>query len=278
MSGTNASYFAGGASAALPAPVVRLGKNFAGTPYQAAKAPLAGGNVAAIVATNIATVSVHGLPAAVMDDLATYQPQLELLRYVSVRSRSTRFSRAYLNGGYVHPSHGPGASGGGHHTHGGAHTSVPAAIQAIRPTEWAVANWGQVIDVTQGMHGLMHIEAINYRLPSLGAMVTSTLDVLVPSGATTRSFGRRFPYDGTFRPGYFRFRWSIIDPTDSRGQRVTGPLSDTVSLTNEVFPFVPAEAWFNPIDNDYNATATVDGRFKPDVSRMWVGSVSRLPR
>lgn len=268
MSGTGASITLGGGGIMLPAPVLRTARNYATVAYSV--------DGASVTPKSIASVSVHGLPQAVMDDLGAFKPKLELMRYVSTRSRQQGIGRNWTTNGYVHPSHGPAPSGNGSHTHGGIH-SASAGLAAIRPTEWDVANWGQVIDVTQGMHGFMVMRRVAYRMPSTGLQNTGVIDAVVPSVNTSVSFGRRFPYGRNFRPGYFKFRWSIIDPTDDRGQRITGPLSDTVSLSAEIFPFLPADAWLDPVNGDYHATATIDPRYQPRVTRMWVGSVSRLP-
>ncbi|MFZ1491134.1 MAG: hypothetical protein WAS51_14445 [Ilumatobacteraceae bacterium] len=277
MSGTAASVLVSAGGVALPAPVVRAGA----TPavYDSNdKFPQMGATVQVTV-QNPATVSAHGLPAEVMANLDKYRPKLELLRYVPKRTTSTTWSRTMRNAGYVHPSHGPGASGDGSHTHGGMHTGLPAATMAIRPTEWDVLAWGQVIDVTQGMTGFLNLRDVTYRQPSTGSEAYSQVTCPCPSGRSGYSNpGRRFPYGRVFRPGYYEFRWSIIDPTDDRGQRLTGPTSATVSITSDVFPFIPDEAWLDTINGDYHATATVDARYDPRLLRVWVGSVSRLPR
>lgn len=227
---------------------------------------------------NPASVSVHGLPQEVMGDISKYQPKLELMRYVPKRTTKTGWSRTMRNAGYVHPSHGPGASGNGSHTHGGGH-NLPVGTTAIRHTEWDVTGWGQVIDVTQGLTGFLGMMRVTYRAPSTGAQVFSTLAAPCPAGRKLQAVpGRRFPYGGNFAPGYYKFRWSIVDPTDDRGQRLSGPLSDTVAITTEVFPFIPEDAWLDTINGDYHATASVDARFEPRALRVWVGSVSRLPR
>lgn len=277
MSGTAASVVVGAGGVALPAPVVRAGAGPA--LYDANdKIPILGA-VVQVRVQNPVSVSVHGLPAEVMANLDKYQPKLELLRYVSKRTTRTTWSRTMRNAGYVHPSHGPGASGNGSHTHGGAHSGLPPATTAIRPTEWDVLAWGQVIDVTQGMTGLLHLRDVAYRKASSGLETYSTVTCPCPSGRTGYANpGRRFPYGAAFRPAYYKFRWSIIDPTDDRGQRLTGPTSDTVSITSEVFPFIPDEAWLDTINGDYHATAMVDARYDPRLLRVWVGSVSRLPR
>lgn len=278
MGGTAASVVASAGGIMLPAPVVRAGGGV--MTYQSNKGLPRDGNVLDVNVLNPATVAVHGLPQVVMDNIAEFKPKLELMRYVSKRTTASSWSRTMRNAGYVHPSHGPSPSGNGSHTHGGVHATLPAATVAIRHTEWDVTGWGQVIDVTQGMTGFLYLRGIVYRMPSAGAaQVTNVIDLLCPSGKSWNGLpGRRFPYATPYKPGYYKFRWSVIDPTDDRGQRITGPLSDTVSITTDVFPFIPGDAWLDPLDSTYHATATLDPRTKADWLRVWVGSVSRLPR
>lgn len=269
MTLTNGSLTSKPGAPGLPAPIIRLAQNSAGfNPEVALGSPVSNTSVAVSVA-NLASVSVHGLPQEIMDDLARYVPKLELLRYVSRRTAKFQFSRNFRNSGYIHPAHGPSPSGNGSHTHGGGISNSPV-INAIRPTEWDVTNWGQVIDVTQGIFGFLQMSSVYWR-DSVGAL--NLLDVLRPSGSgISDGFGRRFAYSGAYKPAYYRFRWSIIDPTDPRGQRITGPQSEKLSVTNEVHPFIPAP----PVG--LLQTATIDPRFDARRARMWIGSVSRLPR
>lgn len=252
----------------LPAPVVRAGG--AAQVYAMAKGAPLYGNVMTVKVQNPVTVSAHGLPQVVLENLATYKPQLELMRYVSRRTATSTFSRGMRNAGYVHPSHAPLPSGTGSHTHGGAHAGIGSSVAAIRPTEWPVTNYGQVIDATQGLTGFLQLHDVYFRDPT-GVVAATPLPC--PSGRVAQQLpGRTFAYSRPFKPGYFRFRWSIIDPTDPRGQRISGPLSDTVSLTTNVYPFTP----HLPIDG--LATASVNPNCIPDELRVWLGSTSRLPR
>lgn len=277
MSATAASLSSSPAGIMLPAPVVRAGGSL--VTYQTVKGPPSTGNITDVDVVNPVTVSVHGLPQQVMDDIETFKPQLELMRYVSKRTNANAWSRTMRNAGYVHPSHGPAPSGNGSHTHGGLQAGVAPATRGIRPTEWPVTNWGQVIDVTQGMTGHMNLRPIQFRVASAGVETTANVDLICPSGLGGSSRpGRRFPYGKFYRPGYYKFRWSVIDITDPRGQRITGPLSDTVSLTTEVFPFLPDVSWLDVLNGDYHATASLDPRLNAGRLRAWIGSVSRLPR
>jgi hypothetical protein len=269
MSGTSASVSRSKGGLILPAPVVRLSMDTSGDFRQVSQGDPQNNTTVKVQCLNIASASVHGIPAEILKNLDKYKPKLELIRHVRRRTKAPQFSRNFKSSGYVHPAHMDAPSGQGHHTHGGG-TSLFPNINAIRPTEWDVTNWGQVIDVTQGLHGFMQIGRFNYRDNS-GNIVG--VEAVHPSGSKINSnMGKRMPYSGIFRPGYYQLRWSIIDPTDLRGQRISGPRSDVIALTNEVFPFIPSIA-FNGL-----ATADVDPRFRKETTMMWIGSVSRLPR
>ena len=258
----------------LPAPVVRVA-TVHGAMYKMAKGAPTVGNLMGVTVINPATVSVHGLPDDIMRRLDEYKPQLELMRYVRRRTAKDNWSRAMRNSGYVHPSHGPHPSGG--RTHGGDQASVHLDVRNIRETEWPVTNWGQVIDVTQGITGFLEWAGVPFREPG-NQFANNSADLPVPSGRGGLSgiLGRRFPYGRRFYPGYYKFRWSILDLSDDRRQRITGPLSDTVSITTEVFPFIPGQS-FDPGTGVQYATATFDPRCQADLLRCWIGT-SRLPR
>lgn len=271
MTGTSGAFnrkvSSGGAG--LPAPVIRLSISTTGLEVLVAKNNPNTNGVSTMTPVNLASVSVHGLPESIMSDLAGYKPQLELLRYVGTRTKSTSIlSRNFRSSGYVHPVNGPAPSGNGHHTHGGIQ---PFVIGAERQTEWSVTNWGQVIDVTKGAYAFMQFGVVPYRT----AFNTLAFDAFAMSASGTnnnRGMGKRFPYWGKYKPGYFAFRWSIIDKSDERGQRITGPMSNVISLTNEIFPFNPANT------DQGQATATIAPRYNALRGQFFVGSVSRLPR
>jgi hypothetical protein len=278
MSGTSGSFRPKAQSGvSLPAPIVRLVKNPStsfliseGSP----QADVTGSNTP----QNLAQVTVYGIPQSIMEDLSTNKLQLELMRYIGTRSGTLNpvYASGSQRSGWVHPAHGPTVNAGSH-THGGAHNIGPS-INALRETEWPVTNWGQKVDVTQGALGFMQNQFVQYRDPT-GA--NNSLQLMVPSGSSGKNtmMGTRYPYEGRFRPSYFSFRWSIIDPSDSRGQRIWGPTSEVLYLSNNIFPFVPDVAV--PYPNNpavMAATATVRPNFDLKSSRFWVGSVSRLPR
>jgi hypothetical protein len=258
------------AGVSLPAPVVRLGKNETGFQPLVSDGPLPNDKVRKVDAKNIVTVSVHGIPQLVLDDLAKYKLQLELIRYKHRSTVSQAFARSFKTSGYVHPAHGPAPSGNGSYTHGGG-VSQFSNINAIRETEWTVTHYGQLIDVTQGMHGFMMYNTFAYR-DNTGNIIDAAGVMPAGRGNNTR-FGKRMPYSGRFRPGYYTFRWSIIDPSDRKGQRIYGPESKTISLTTEVFPFLP-----EPTLPDGKTTASISPTYNDAMTQAWLGSVSRLPR
>lgn len=222
-------------------------------------------------ATRFVKVTVPGIPSAILNDVEGYKPQVELLRYTRLRSREyASAGNGTKSGGYVHPSHGPAASGNGSFTHGGAHGGVDPAVQAIRPTEWPILNGDDWVDVTQGVLGFLCIGPVPYR-DNTGS--NQLVDAVYPAERVrTYYMGRRFPYAGMFAPGYFAFRLSIIDRSDPRGKRIHGPVSSVVSATNHKFPFTPAG-----VDIAGRAQADIAVGFDPRYVNFWIGSTSRLP-
>lgn len=240
MSGASGSYNppkAGGII--LPVPKVQLYKPAAPADIFVADQFPSFANPMLITTLRQCKVTVAGMSQAILDDPAKYQPLIELLRYTRLNSRENASGgNGTKSSGYVHPSHGPAASGSGSFTHGGAHGGVAATIQAIRPTEWPFIG-GQAVDVTQGIFGFFAYVPLDYRDAVNGPQ---GIKLLCPTAALTRKAkpGRRFPYSRMFSPGYFAFRVSVIDPTDKRGKRIHGPVSQVVQASNAQFPFVPA--------------------------------------
>ena len=185
-------------------------------------------------------VTVPGVSQAVFDDISGYSPQIELMRYTRLKTRENASSgNGNKSGGFVHPSHGPAASGDGSFTHGGLHGGVGATVQKIRPTEWPIFASDDSIDVTQGILGFMCLVSVQYR-ESTGNV--SSLGALVPSHNLSRGRGgaqSRFPYQKIMGGAYYAFRLSIKDKSDPRGKRIHGPLSQIIYCGNSVFPFLP---------------------------------------
>lgn len=271
MSGTSGSLSVGGGGVMLPAPKVQVYHPAANTPVFVGLGFPSSAATQEVVPTRLVKVTVPGIPSAILADVASYKPQIELLRYVRLHSRENASAgNGTKTGGYVHPSHGPAASGDGSFTHGGAHGGVSAEVQAIRPTEWPILSGADAVDVTQGMMGFMCFGPVNFR-DNTGNI--QALDLVYPAERVrTQRLGRRFPYAGAFAPGYFAFRLSIIDLEDARGKRIHGPVSQIVSATNHKFPFVPAG-----LDASGRAQADVAAGFDPKFVNFWIGSTSRLP-
>ena len=253
----------------LPAPKIRItGGSAAWTVYDLPDVNWAGGTVQ--VECQPITVSVFDLPAGI-------KVQLELLRY---SRRNAGIDQSNGKSGkqrqWVHPSHGPNPANG-NWTRGGNHTAVSPVVQSLRQTEWSVVNT-DVLDVTQPMLGFMAIRDIQYRSPAAVAPGyqpdSSVLGVSTVANAKMRRPGKRFAYAPAFHPGTFRFRYSIEDPNDPRGSRISGPESETVNVSTEVMPF--------HIDTAASMAsgvpmATIDPRYDPRRFRAWIGPTVRLP-
>ena len=238
--------------------------------FVADHSPLGGGMVQ-VKPTRYVRVTVPGIPAVVLNNIATFAPQVELVRYVR---RQRRENAGGGNGGkgaaYVHPAHGP-APYGGSFTHGGSHGGVDPAIQAIRPTEWPILAGDDTFDVTQGILGFMCLYGVQYR-DSLGNNANS-VKAIVPSHALSRGRGgaySRFPYQKTLSGAYFAFRLSIIDTSDARGKRVWGPTGEVLQCGNTAFPFDP-----DGVGPSGRAAAVPAGGYDEVLVNFW--SASRLP-
>ena len=260
----------------LPAPKIRLWQGD-GTTVQTADAfPSTNATVAVTPLVRVQAVILN-VPESIITG-TTFDLRLELLHYRRRKTSANSLSGSGLKeASYRHPSNAVAVSGNGSHTHGGDQGGISPAVQAIRQSEWPVTAHGQVIDVTAGMHAFMALGQVRYRDP---AGVEQTFLALMPCGRSSPSMNnrQRYPYSPTFYPGYYRFRLSVIDPSDPRGQRLTGPASETVSLTNHIFPFRPDAPVVDPSNPlELVPTATLRGDFSGTVTRAWIGSVSRLP-
>lgn len=273
MTGTSGSLSIGGGGLILPAPKVQLYMPAAPSQFWVADASPVNDATVEVTPLKHVKVTFPGIPSAILDDIATYRPQVELIRHTQLNSRENSASgNGAKTGGYVHPSHGPVASGNGSFTHGGSHGGVGPSVQAVRPTEWLINSGADAIDVTQGILGFMCYGPFVYR-DNAGNI--SALKAVYPASRTNRRnriSGRRFPYSPVFRPGYFEFRLSIIDTNDARGKRITGPHSTRISCTNNQFPFLPAG-----VDASGAAQADPLPSFDGQAVNFWLGSTSRLP-
>jgi hypothetical protein len=134
--------------------------------------------------------------------------------------------------GYVHPSVG---SGDGSFTHGGLMNGGPGdgLSNSPRPTEWPVSYNQQRFQMDQ-LHGWFTLRNLIYR-NAAGAQTAFIAPV--PSFRKTRN-GRRYGsvgYSTAYQPAYFAWRYSIIDPSDPRGKRITGPMSPVVAISTNRF-------------------------------------------
>jgi hypothetical protein len=260
---------AAGGGGGLPAPKVQTFRPDAIYDPQISDGQPSSGSLMKLPTKRFIKVTTPGLPQFILDDLATYKPQVELLRYTrSAGKRSLVTGQRYKNVGYVHPSHGPLPSGTGSFTHGGAH-SVPQTLSDLRSTEWPILTGKDHIDVTQGMASFMAMLSVAWR-DSLGNLNFTQLPCPTSSRMRRPIPGSRFPYSATFTPGYFAFRLSVIDPSDPRQKRIHGPESQVVSLTTNEFPFDP-----DGLDPIGKAACTLNTQ--PVSLNFWIGASSRLP-
>ena len=189
---------------------------------------------------NSARIIAYDIPDYLFDP--GYDLQLEILRY---RRGSGKNSKTK---GYVHPSNAINPSGDGRFDRGGVHNdsnNVPILVQA--QTEFPVTSHMQVIDVSQACADWMVWEDLAFReagnTPTLNN--STTVNAIIPrEPGRFYSAGRRFGYTPRFYPGRFKFRYSVIDRSDDRGKRISGPLSENLILTSRVFPFI-----VNPTSN-----------------------------
>lgn len=281
MTGNNAGSNSTGQSVALPsvsggglmlpAPKVQMMQPVLRPDvFVADGSPLAGAVVQAFPLRYV-KVTVPGIPAAVLNDLAGYAPQVELVRYVRrQRRQNASGGNGGKSGGFVHPSHGPVVNSGSF-THGGAHAGVGAAVQAIRPTEWPILTGADNIDVTQGILGFMCLVSVRYR--DVSGNNANSVGALVPSHGLGKGRGgaySRFPYEKQLSGAYFAFRLSIKDRSDVRGKRIWGPVSDYVYAGNSAFPFLPAGL-------DVNGSAAAVPNPLSDKLAVNFWTASRLP-
>jgi len=216
----------GGSSIVLPVPKVRL------------QSPRAG--VASVMQTAWSgqPVEVFNMPEIVAVDIADelLAPelglQLEILRY----RRGTRnsVSSGYNGSGYVHPSHHVnGSHRNGTFWRGGRHNDHPNGY-VPRPTEWSVTAKNQIITMLD-IASFVRLESVAWR----DATGTDNLvNCLVPTYTSPRSFQRaKRHYGKLYTPNYFVFRYSVIDLSDPRGNRISGGISRAVKMTHKIHPF-----------------------------------------
>lgn len=244
MSGTSGSLTQSSGGVVIPPPKVNIMTTALRPAVFVSKGQPSAGGTEQVEPLRYVRVTTPGISQTILDDLAGYAPQVELLRYTGKNGREGgRGGNGGKASDFAHPSHGPSGVGGtfanGSFTHGGVHGGVDTSVRAIRPTEWAITGPHNSIDVTQGMLGFMCHMPVGYR--DLASTPGITLPAIVPSYALSRGRGTyvRFPYEKMLSGGYFAFRISIRDLSDSRGKRVWGPYSEMIQCANTLFPFVP---------------------------------------
>jgi hypothetical protein len=168
--------------------------------------------------------------------------RLELVRYIrppQSKRRNDAGGASYhskTKNGFVHPANWDPANGitnpSGSNTGGGTTNNVAGA----RISEWAVTSEGQAFDIDLGAY----FKAVNvtYRDASNGS---SSLTVAKPTGVICRLNYHNSPralkaYSRAKQPGYFAFRYSIIDPDNAR-ERIYGAQTEVMVASNSVEPF-----------------------------------------
>jgi hypothetical protein len=250
--------------AGLPIPKVKLTQDRdAGPPAVSVFSRVAGTTITATVRRTIEVIAPN-LPQALLDP--TVGLQLELLRYRSQGNggRSKKGQR-----GYVHPSTFGAADGGA--THSGRH-NVDPSIEPLRVTEWKITQQAERVDVTQALAAWLEYISLFYHTAS------GLAKIILPCPASRRnafSFlptSRRFCYAPVFCPAYFAFRYSILDPQDSRN-RIVGAMSPIVTLTTQTFPFVPDPDQIAIQQREVSLVSEYDHT----QLAAWIGPTSRLP-
>jgi len=86
--------------------------------------------------------------------------------------------------------------------------------------------------------GLFYTQGlINYNDAGGGASQTMYIPSCRAANGGYNSNLGGFGYSAQYRPNYFRFRFSVQDPNDTRA-RITGPVSQTITMANAVHPFI----------------------------------------
>jgi hypothetical protein len=260
MSNTAINAKAKQAAASLPAPRIKIQKLQNGQKYDIGFVAASQSSLESVTVRKTCQATVYGIPEEIMKNLSKYQLQLELLRYANGKK-----SKA----GYKHPSNVASGLPLGGRTHGGMQ-NVSGTL-SLRQSEWAVTNYGQVIDVTSALFGYMFFGEIRYR-DNTGNL--NVIEGIYPF-RTTKTFGKRFAYSRLFTPARFRFRWSVLDLTDARKQRIFGPVSDVVTVSSLIFPFIPdLPIAAGPYAG--SSTASINAKYDPRLASMWIGD-GRLP-
>jgi len=118
-------------------------------------------------------------------------------------------------------------------------------VYQSRPNHYKVTGNTQSINLGYYLNGRFFYNDIEYYLPD-GS--TNVINLPIPvSRYQQYGFGKRFCYDGRLIPTYLKFRYIMFDPdfNNGKGRFITGPLSSTIKITLEKFPFIPTTPFCN---------------------------------
>lgn len=171
-----------------------------------------------------------------------YGLQLELMRYRrTTTSKQVITPRRRGQSDWVHPAHG-GRSG--NDQRGGDHfdqSGVPLNMLA-RPSEWSITTRNQVVNVTQGVAGrCIYVRPgraffVNGFGPSFDSNPTYIIGNASRANHRYAAIFRGLP--GVWSANKFRFRYSVVDPDDPRGGRISGPMSPVIMAGSHIPPVI----------------------------------------
>lgn len=147
--------------------------------------------------------------------------------------------------------------------------SPATPLQISRPNHRRITDLTTPIYVGDYLNGRFREDYVRY-LNSAGT--PTDLLLFVPVSRTRVNTGRanvgtRFCYTNKLTPVYVKFRYIMFEPnlTTNKGRFITGPLSPTVKIALENFPFVPTgvleinnkfKVTCEPTDKDYKTLKT----------------------
>ena len=112
-----------------------------------------------------------------------------------------------------------------------------------RPNHYEVTSQNQVINVSDYFNGMFTQQNVEYNTIA-GAYATANLLCTTPAPrrkTAATNGGERFAYRSTYQPLYVAFRYVAFDPkgNNNLGRFISGPLSKIVTVSNQIFPFIP---------------------------------------
>ena len=265
MSGSSASLnSSGGAGGGLPVPYIQLASALEQklTAYN----PNAAGFMVSADGTKLGFITMPIFTAKeIPEALFEKDLRLEVLWY----TRKSLKAKGGSSRGYVHPTHTAGLSS--ESPTGGAPVAPTLPNSRFRGgqrnifdgfvSEWSVTKNGQRFFI-DGLGKFFQVQSINY---INGAGVSqANVQAFVPTnvaangGQSPNPSG--FGYSARYRPNYFKFRFSIQDPSDPRA-RITGAETGVFVVAPAIHPFVQDVAasqaaghTVNKINTGYDAT------------------------